>query len=405
MARRKRSPFWFFIIAIAVLLGAAKLTDWVLPALESFGRQPRAAAPHTPSAAVEGPRDSAERMAKMRADKKIINVHEHVERLEDAERLLEVMDRFGVGKTILVGSSWFTITLDESVGFTRVDENNEELLRVVKAHPGRFEAWPTFDPHDPKNLEKFKSQVERGATGLKLFMGHGYVKRSDGQYMFHTMALDDPRMFPVYDYCQENFLPIMYHVQLSPEPGPGISDEFVAVLKKFPDMKVICPHYMLSSGLDSRLREMLDMFPNLYTDISYGHDSFIVDGMERIDKAPEKFVDLFTKYPGRFMWGTDLVVTTHASKSVPWMAERFQTYFDMLTEAKFTTPLVKGREMRGVAIDGPELERILHQNYEDFSALRPMGTRTSGDVDWSRMGKAASNTGRKPGEMLPPPKK
>lgn len=400
MARRKRAPFWFFIIAIAVLLGAAKLTDWVLPALESA-----LSTKNTPSAAVEGPNDSLERMAKLRADKKIINVHEHVERLEDAERLLEVMDQFGVGKTILVGSSWFTITLDESVGFTRVDENNEELLRIVNAHPGRFEAWPTFDPHDPQNLDKFKSQVERGATGLKLFMGHGYVKRSDGQYMFHTMALDDPRMFPVYDYCQENFLPIMYHVQLSPGPGPGISDEFVTVLKRFPDMKVICPHFMLSSSLDSRLREMLDTFPNLYSDISYGHDSFIVDGMERIDKTPEKFVDLFTTYPGRFMWGTDLVVTAHASKSVPWMAERFQTYFDMLTEAKFTTPLLKGRELRGVAIEGPELERILHQNFEDFSALHPRGTRINGDVDWSRMGKGAANTGRKPGEMLPPPKK
>lgn len=59
------------------------------------------------------------------------------------------MDSMGIAKTVFVGSSWFTITLNEAVGFTRYDENNDELVKIAETYTGRFEAWPTLNPSDP----------------------------------------------------------------------------------------------------------------------------------------------------------------------------------------------------------------------------------------------------------------
>ncbi len=355
-----------------------------------------------PGPASEGPQlDPALSLQAAQASRRIVNVHEHIQGMKSAGVLLKVMDQYGVGKTLLMGSSWFTMTLQESDGFTKYDEINEAILEVALAHPGRFDAWPTINPRDDQKLEKFISLHQRGATGLKLYVGHGFVKKSDKRYMFHTMALDDPGLMPVYGYCQENFIPILYHVQLDAKLGPGIADEFVAVLTKFPDLKIICPHYMLSSSSQKRLREFLDAFPNLYSDISYGHDDFIKAGLKRIHKDPERYRELFRDYPGRFMWGTDLVITDHPSKTVEWSGERFKTYFDMLAKKTYTSPLFPGESMNGLALDGALLDGILYKNYEAFSALRPKGTVLPRPFNWEPLG--GEPVDRAPGQSLPPP--
>lgn len=389
---------YFFIIAIALLVIVGGL---------DFDRRFGGGEGETENGAYTASADAGDSLivlARLQQAQRIINAHEHLQSMREAELLLQVMDAYGVRKSALMGSSWFTITLDESVGFTRYLENNDELIRIANEYPERFEAWPTLNPQDDGNVERLAQYAEAGATGLKLYLGHGYVKRSDGQYMFHTMALDDPRMLPVYAWCEENYFPIMFHVQPSPITGPGIADEFVAVLTQFPDMKVIAPHYILSSVLDSRLSEFLDTFPNLYSDISYGHDSFIKAGIERISKDPEKFRQLFEAYPQRFVWGTDLVITNYAGKSVDWMGVRFQTYLDMLTKETYMTPIVPGEVLNGLALPGEMIENLLYKNYEQFMALEPEGTQITREINWAKMGRGAK-VNRAPGETLPPPRK
>jgi predicted TIM-barrel fold metal-dependent hydrolase len=317
----------------------------------------------------------------------IINVHEHIQSVDEAPRLLAVMDALGVQKTVLVGSSWFTITLNPAVGFTRHDWNNTQLLHIVRQYPGRFEAWPTLNPEDADSLQKLQEAVAAGATGLKLYLGHGYKVQSTGEYLFHVMPMDDPRIAPIYAYCEANGLPISYHVNPGPTT-PGFAEEFVAVLQAYPDLKIICPHFMLSSINDTRLRELLDTFPNLYSDISFGHDEFLVAGLKRISKRAEKFREILTTYPDRFMFGTDLVVTNAPFKDEAWMTARFQAYLDMLSKDRYTTPVVPDEELRGLALPRALLERVLHRNYEDFMANRPQGTVLTREIDWSRMGAA-----------------
>lgn len=328
---------------------------------------------------------------------RIIDVHEHIQSLAQADIYLKVMDKLGIEKMSLMGSSWFTITLRDEVGFTRYDENNEELIKIVKAYPGRFDAWPVINPTDPLKLDKFKSLVERGATGLKLYTGHGYTTKTN-EYIFHPIAMDDEQMMPVYEHCQKNGIPILIHVNPSPVK-PGFCEEFVAVLQKFPDMVVNCPHFMLSSIKDSRLREFLDVFPNLHTDISFG-DAFVKAGLTRISKNPAKFQKLFADYPDRFMFGADLVLTDYPGKTEQWAHDQLRAYLDMLTCETYSASFIPGETLKGVALSNKLLGRILYQNYVDFLKKKPKGTQPTRAVNWKNMG--ITPAPRRPGQAFPP---
>lgn len=330
-------------------------------------------------------------------EKRIINVHEHVQGVENTEKLLSEMDALGIGKTVLLGSPWFTIALYERAGFTRYDENNADIVAMAKAHPDRFEAWPTVNPLDPDKVSKLKALVADGATGVKLYLGHGYTTKRN-EYVFHPIAMDDPGMFSLYAYLAENHLPVCFHVNPA---KPGFLDEFIAVLEKYPDLKVNTPHYMLSSMAHSRLKEMLRTFPNLYVDISFGHDDYLKTGLDRISSNTGAFRALFEAYPDRFFFGTDYVVTSLRPQEHAWYQARTDAYLDMLSKETYTTTLLPGRTLRGLALPGDLLEKILYRNFEAFMALKPSGTVLSRSPDWSTMRTRPVERG--PGEALPPP--
>ena len=334
-------------------------------------------------------------LAEMREKHLLIDVHEHIESLAEAPLFLKAMDQFGIRKTCLMGSSKFTLTLNEAAGFTGYDENNEELLRIVQAYPGRFEAWPTLSPEDPDKLKKIQDLVARGATGVKLYTGHGYVSKKH-EYMFHPVAMDDPAMSPFYAWCQENYIPIVLHVNPFGEKK-GFAEEFVAVLMQFPDLKVVAPHFILSTVKSNRLRELLDTFPNLYTDISFG-DFFMKERLTYISKEPGKFKKIFRDYPDRFMFAADLVMIK--SRKDDWAPVQYQAYIDMLTKETYTSPAIPNVTLKGLNLSEDLLSRILFRNYEAFRKFRPVKTKPRGEIDWKLM--SVDPVERKPGEAFPP---
>lgn len=380
---------------LAVLMAAASL----IPAPAVAADLPLF--PDTPSG--ETPMEA---LARIQSQKLIVNAHEHAENMEDVPRLLEASDQHGIGITVLLGSSHFTITLNPRVGFTRYDEYNENMLEIALAHPDRFQAWPTINPLDPLMVDKLAGLVKRGAKGLKLYTGHGYINPADSSYLFHPIAMDDARMFPLYEYMVRENVPTIWHVNPGPTK-PGYAQEFIEVLKLFPDMRVICPHFMLSSIRDSRLREFLDTFPNLYTDVSFGHDDFLIAGLRRISKDPAKFRKLMEDYSDRFMWGTDLVVTNHPSKTAAWCGERIQAYLDMMTRPTYTTPFILDKQtgqpevLRGLEITSPLLDNILYHNFHRFMASKPEGTRITREIVRANFG--ITFVDRVPGQAFPPP--
>lgn len=355
-----------------------------------------AIAPPPSTAAAEDPGATIRRLVE---EKRIINAHEHVQGEENTATLLAEMDALGIGKTVLVGSPWFTISLYERAGFTRHDENNAAILAMAKAHPDRFEAWPTVDPTDPAKLDKVKAMVGEGATGVKLYLGHGYTSR-ENRYIFHPIAMDDPGMMPLYAYLAEAHIPVCFHVNPA---KPGFLDEFVQILKAHPDLKVNTPHYLMSSMVHTRLREMLKTFPNLYIDISFGHDDYLKAGLQRVSADVDGFRALFQAFPERFMFGTDYVVTTLRPKDHDWYQIRSQAYLDMLATEQYKTPLLPDLPLRGLALPPALLENILYRNFERFQALKPENTRIEHPLDWSQL--RVRMDVRAPGQALPPPER
>jgi predicted TIM-barrel fold metal-dependent hydrolase len=315
----------------------------------------------------------------------IVDVHEHIQSMAQARKLVNVMDRVGIKKIILVGSSRFTITQNPNDGFTRYDENNRELLKIMKAFPGRFEAWPTVDPKDPDKLAKFKEYVKDGASGLKLYLGHGFVNPNTGTYFFHVVPIDDPVMDELYAFCQEKGIPVCLHVNPGPKT-PGFAQEFVSMLSRYPGLKVICPHYLLSSIADNRLRVFLDTFDNLYTDIGFGHDDLLIAGLKRISRNPDKFRDIFRRYPNRFFFATDMVFTDNPKKNEKWIEERFRAYLDMLSKRSYRTPILPGVELNGLGLSKEMLQNISYRNFDSFLKLKLNPKVTPRAFDWERAG-------------------
>lgn len=384
------STWWVWLLLIAGLL----VVGGIRPLMAKLAQLPPA-----PQVAIGSVADALPAEL-VRSEHLIRDVHEHIQSLEYAPIYLEMMDELGIKSMCLMGSSKFTLTLNEKYGFTQYDENDEELLKIVKAYPGRFEAWVTLNPVDPDKLSKLQDYVARGATGVKLYTGHGYVT-SSGAYMFHPVAMDDPGMLPVYAWCQENYVPVCIHV--NPFAGKkGFAEEFVAVLTRFPDLKVVCPHFVLSTIQSSRLREFLNTFPNLYTDVSFG-DAYVGDGLKRISKSPKKYQKIFTDYPDRIMFAADLVLTPGATKTRQWVREQLTAYLDLLTKRTYTTPIIPNVELNGLNLPANIVERVLYKNYEDFVAKRPKGTVISRTIDWKSMN--VTPTGRMPGQAFPPAKK
>lgn len=95
---------------------------------------------------------------------RIIDCHEHIQSVSQAETAIAVMDQIGIEKIALVGSPWFTITMNEKYGFTRYDWNNNQLLKIMKKYKGRFEAWPTINPLDNDKLDIHRNRGDWSKT-------------------------------------------------------------------------------------------------------------------------------------------------------------------------------------------------------------------------------------------------
>jgi predicted TIM-barrel fold metal-dependent hydrolase len=328
----------------------------------------------------------------------LINVHEHLESERQLPVLLRSMDLTGINRIVILGSSAFTITFNYRRGFTRYDENNRAIIAAAAAHPDRIEAWPTLNPMDPDKGAKLQHYHEMGATGLKLYMGHGFVVPGSSSYFFSPLALDSPQMEEIYEYCVRHRLPICLHVNPGPKT-PGFADEFVSLLEKHPGLLVNAPHWILSSGKTSRLAELLDVFPNLVTDVSLGVDQILTEGLRRISKNFVRIRRVVQQYPSRFLFGTDFVVTSAHHKTPEWMAVRVEAYRSMLTCAHYETPLLPSEILNGLALPGDVVEQIGSHNYTQFRAPERQPVASTRPVEWSRMGLSCPR--RLPGERLP----
>ncbi len=308
-------------------------------------------------------------------ERRIIADHEHLLDEREARRVLKVMDRLGIRRMALMGTSKYTFTLNDRYGFEKYKENNEEILRIAKKWPDRFMAFPTIHPTESGNLELLKDYVRRGATGLKLYLGHG---ASTGKEPFHMMPLDDPRMKPIYAWAQETQLPIQFHVNLT-----KYYDEFVRMMEEFPYLRVCVPHFGLYKNNRKRLAKLgalLDRYPNMYSDISFGWYEFQLQGFKKFDKYPRRYRKFLEKYADRFMFSADMVV--ERSKDDDYIINTLRSYIQVLEMPRYRLFLEPDRLMRGLALPEETLRKIYWETPSRYLLMDEQGNLPDRTKGW-----------------------
>ena len=167
----------------------------------------------------------------------------------DAETLYREMA--GVERAIV-----FPLKYGETAGIASSDET---CAAAVAKYPDKFVGFACVDPTEPAALETLRHAVEGlGLRGVK--MGPIYQN-------FH---LADPRVEPIYDYCERNGLPITMHMGTTYQPncpidyGRPLHVEPVAL--RHPELKLIMAH--MGHPWEGECIAVFRKQPNVYAEIS-----------------------------------------------------------------------------------------------------------------------------------------
>jgi predicted TIM-barrel fold metal-dependent hydrolase len=306
-------------------------------------------------------------------DFKVVNAHEHLMGRKFLPKYLKAAEKIGITNTIFVASSEFTFKGKDFEQTKGNDENSEEVIAAAEENSGKIVPFCTIHPDDPDKLKKLERFVSKGAKGLKLYTGHG---------SFYKKPLDDPDMTPIYAFCDKVRLPICWHVNIR-NYGP----EFERVMSKFPNLIVIVPHFGVTffhprEAYFSDFSRMMDTYPNLFTDTSFGTRAILVDGLEAVSRDPQPFRDFIAKHSDRVLFGTDMVVTGNKEKTVKWIEDVLRVCRQVLEQDTFQYPLgAKGSPyasqkadnvdgvFHGLALDDVTLRKIYETNFDALTAL------------------------------------
>jgi predicted TIM-barrel fold metal-dependent hydrolase len=288
-------------------------------------------------------------------DYDIVNAHEVIQSTSESEKLYEAMRNTHIATTVLVGTPSEIIYYDGTTGFSGYDGNNEDIIAVQNSNPKHFIAFCTVDPSDPNAVEIIQSCLVEGGQGVKLYSGHSF---------FYQTPLDDTSFDELYTYLESENVPVIFHVNAAKYQA-----EFENVLSAHPGMSVVCPHFCLSSKNLQRLSYLFDTYPNLYSDISFGDESYLLEGAARISEDASAYRDFITKYADRFFYGTDVVVTDYEGKDAEWLTQFFQIYRDLLEKESYEIFLDDSEVVySGLALSPEVLEKIYETNWANFMA-------------------------------------
>lgn len=206
------------------------------------------------------------------------------------ERMLQDMDEAKVDVACIMRESFIDTTLNSAPFST-----NHHIIQCMEKYPKRFFAMSNVGPHLKRGVENSLWELnylhtQRGFRLTKVY------SPEDG-------PLNDRRLWPFYEKCQELGVVVCFHTGLTIRMGyhkyaqPILLDE---VCMDFPDLKVVAYH----AGFPAfeELVMLMWKHPNLH--ISF---SLLLPWLLR---APERFQHMVGTVmsivgPDRLIWGTD----------------------------------------------------------------------------------------------------
>lgn len=195
------------------------------------------------------------------------------------EQEIEVMDRYGIDRGILVQPSMYRF-------------DNRYLIECARRYPGRFQLVGLLDPQDDSVEEKMEELAAQGVRGLRL----GPMLRPDIPWF------NDPKADRVWRKAGEIGMVITLLVIPSQLPAASIT------IERFPDTLVIIDHLArpdrASSPAEIDALFLLAVRKQVYVKVS------ALSFMSK-ETYPHKDIQLLVKRvydgfgPGRMLWGTD----------------------------------------------------------------------------------------------------
>jgi len=260
-------------------------------------------------------------------------------------------------------------------------EHLEGSIKNVKEYfPKRFIVFTNMDfsaIDDPewqkRMLQQLENDVKLGASGLKIYKSLGmYNEDSKG----NRIKIDDPRIGPIWDKCGELGIPVLIHSadpksfwdpfdknnerwlelkthpnrkrgDTDPAPWEEIIKEQHNLFKQHPRTKFINAHLGWYGNDLKKLGELLDQFPNMYTEIGA-----VIAELGRQPRVAREFL---IKYQDRVMFGKD-----------SWVPDEYATYFRVLETADDYFPYHKRYHafwrMYGLNLPDDVLKKIYYKN-------------------------------------------
>jgi len=238
--------------------------------------------------------------------------------IEEREKLLlSLIEEFGYDTVTILDIAYNTTRKTKCRDFTE----NLSTFYLKSRHPEKIYAFASLTPSfDESNntpeffLEQLKFYMEAGFDGLKMIEGRPLQRIVGGPF-------DSPKYQLVYKYCEDNSIPIVMHSNADErcwrKGGPfegkwhgqfswrDYYDDTVAVLKKYPKLRLQIAHFFFASEHPDLCTELFDTFENLYFDICPNQYMY-----PHFKKKEHIWRPFFEKYQDRIIYGTDIGANT-----------------------------------------------------------------------------------------------
>jgi predicted TIM-barrel fold metal-dependent hydrolase len=266
-------------------------------------------------------------------------------------------------------------------GFRRTaDHLSKSMEAIQKYHPKRFVLFTNIDfsaIDDPewqqRTLRQLEEDVKCGAMGLKIYKSLGMSARDSKG---NRIAVDDPRIDPIWAKCGELKIPVLIHtadpksfwdpmdeknerwLELKTHPGRKRSDADPApweqlireqhnIIRKHRNTTFISAHMGWYPNDLATLGKLLDENPNMVVEIG----AVIAE----LGRQPRTARDFMIRYQDRVLFGKD-----------SWVPEEYSTYFRVLETADEYFPYHKKYHafwrMYGLELPDEVLKKIYYKN-------------------------------------------
>jgi predicted TIM-barrel fold metal-dependent hydrolase len=266
-----------------------------------------------------------------RLEKRIVDLHQHLDcQSNRLARAVKIMDASGIG--LSVNLSGGTVTRPSANEPSEFERNKQQADLLF---PGRFLHYFSLDYrhwNDPDFTAQAVRQVEEGhrlgAAGLKEFKRLGLSLRDKAGRL---IAVDDPKLDPVWQRCGELSLPVSIHVadpkafwlpyneqnerwnELKDHPGwwfgdaqkypswKSLLESLDRVVARHPNTRFVCVHFANNAEELDWVDNALSRHPNMMADLAAR-----IPELGRHD--PRKVHRLLVKHQDRILFGSDFQV-------------------------------------------------------------------------------------------------